>query len=62
MIQIGEETYLLAAEAARHMNISRPKFYRSYKKLLKHKEIGQMAWKYYRMSDINQLHGVKSAK
>jgi hypothetical protein len=61
MIQIGDEVYLLAAEAARHLQVSRPKFYRSYRQLLERAPVGEMARFYYKMSDLNRLLVVKPA-
>jgi hypothetical protein len=62
MIQIGDETYLLAAEAARHLQVSRPKFYRSYKQKLESVPVGEMSRFYYRVSDLNQLLVAKPVK
>lgn len=61
MIQIEGETYLLAAEAARHLNVSRPKFYRSYKALLQSKKVGQFNRKHYRVSDLDRLQVVEDS-
>jgi hypothetical protein len=55
MIVIGEEKYLLATEAAKHLKISRTKFYVSYKSLLEQVPVGQMERLYYRASDLNRL-------
>lgn len=55
MIEIGEEKYLLATEAAKHLKVSRTKFYESYKRLLERVPVGQMERRYYRVSDLNRL-------
>ncbi len=58
MITIGEEQYLLAAEAARHLNVSRTTFYRLYKQVLKEHRVGQLRRPHYRLSDIEQSNKV----
>lgn len=59
MVSISGETYLLASEAARHLNVSRVKFYLSYKASLKPVLIGELRRKYYRKSELEIMHRVK---
>jgi hypothetical protein len=59
MITIGEEQYLLAAEAARHLHISRTSFYRLYKQVLKEHQVGQLRRPHFRLSEIEEANKVK---
>lgn len=60
MIKVEGEIYLLACEAAEHLNVSRSKFYNDYRKALKPSKVGQLKWKRYRMSDLDRLQVVET--
>lgn len=59
MIQIGDETYLLAAAAARYIGISRPTFYNNVKHLLVPYKFGARKLKHYRKNDLEQFKNVQ---
>lgn len=59
MIELGEETYLLAAEAARHLKVSRVKFYEDYRRDLEAVKVGRFRRKHYRLSDLEKLHSIQ---
>lgn len=59
MIKIGEEQYLLATEAARYLQTSRTNFYKKYKRNLQAFKVGQLEYKHYRLSDLEQLNNVE---
>lgn len=59
MIQREGETYLVAAEAARHLGISRMTFYRRYKALLTMFQVGELARPHYRISELEKLHSAR---
>lgn len=59
MVSIGEEIYLLATEAAKHLNVSRSTFYIRYQHLLNRVKIGEGGWFYYAVSDLNKIQTIK---
>jgi hypothetical protein len=59
MVEIEKETYLLASEAARHLKISRVKFYEDYKHDLQQFTIGRLKRPHYKLSDVKMLHKIR---
>jgi hypothetical protein len=62
MIQIEGEAYLLAAEAARELKISRVKFYNDVLHLLEPCQVGVLKRPHYKRSDLLKINRVQPVR
>jgi len=59
MIVIGDETYLLAIEAARHLKVCKVTFYKRYIQLLQPQKVGERRHRHYKLSEVDRLNRVE---
>lgn len=59
MVTIGDESYLLASEAARHLHVSRVTFYKRYRRALQIFKVGKLQRPHYKLSELNTANRVE---